>query len=132
ALTMDTHHPAGHLPVACRDTRYDSALGDIGLLHALKCTDVLVSRLVDRIRASPYADDTLIVLASDHLAMPNHLSHVLEGMRRENLLLFLAPGLEPRQLTVPGTTLDSGATLLSLLDPAQAALGFGRSLLTPG
>lgn len=131
ALTMDTHHPAGHLPVACRDTRYDSALGDIGLLHALKCTDVLVSRLVDRIRASPYADDTLIVLASDHLAMPNHLSHVLEGMRRENLLLFLAPGLEPQQLTVPGTTLDSGATLLSLLDPAQVALGFGRSLLAP-
>ncbi|REN02649.1 phosphoglycerol transferase I, partial [Mycobacterium tuberculosis] len=23
-LTMDTHHPAGHLPVACKGTRYQS------------------------------------------------------------------------------------------------------------
>ena len=131
ALTMDTHHPAGHLPEACRDVRYDSPLGDIGLLRALKCSDMLVSKLVERIRNSPYADDTLIVLASDHLAMPNHLSHVLQGMRRENLLLFLGPGIEPREVQVPGSTLDSGATLLSLLDPAQDALGFGRSLIAP-
>lgn len=131
ALTMDTHHPAGHLPVACRDVRYRSAHGEIGLLNALKCSDRLVSRLVERIRTSPYAADTLIVLASDHLAMPNHLSHVLKDMPRENLLVFLAPGVKPRQMTVPGSVLDSGATLLSLLDPAQGAVGFGRSLLAP-
>ena len=132
ALTMDTHHPAGHLPDACSDVRYRSELGDIGLLHAIKCSDMLIAGLVERIRSSPYADDTLIVLASDHLAMPNDLSDVLAGMRRENLLLFLAPGLEGQQLAVPGTTLDSGATLLSLIDPARDALGFGRSLLVPG
>lgn len=131
ALTMDTHHPAGHLPVACRDTRYRSALGDIGLLHALKCTDALISGLVERIRNSPYAGNTLVVVASDHLAMPNDLSDVLAGMRRENLLLFLAPDIAPREVTVAGSTLDSGATLLHLLDPAQQALGFGRSLLAP-
>ncbi|MDH7453511.1 phosphoglycerol transferase I [Luteimonas composti] len=131
ALTMDTHHPAGHLPEACRDVRYESPLGDIGLLHAIKCSDLLISQLVERIRASDYADDTLIVLASDHLAMPNHLSHVLKDMRRENLLLFLGPGIEGQQLAVPGTTLDSGATLLSLIDPDRTALGFGRSLLAP-
>ncbi len=129
ALTMDTHHPAGHLPVACSDVRYRSAHGEIGLLDALACSDRLVSRLVERIRTSPYAADTVIVLASDHLAMPNHLSHVLKDMRRENLLLFLAPGVEAQQLNVPGSVLDAGATLLSLLDPDQAALGFGRSLL---
>lgn len=132
ALTMDTHHPAGHLPVACGDVRYRSALGDVGLLHAIKCSDMLISRLVERIRSSPYADDTLIVLASDHLAMPNDLSQVLAGMRRENLLVFLGPGIEGQQMAVPGTTLDSGATLLSLIDPARDALGFGRSLLVPG
>src|SRR5690606_18393413 len=132
ALTMDTHHPAGHLPVACSDVRYRSELGDIGLLHAIKCSDMLIAGLIERIRSSPYADDTLIVLASDHLAMPNDLSDVLAPMRRENLLLFLAPGLEGQQLAVPGTTLDSGATLLSLIDPARDALGFGRSLLAPG
>lgn len=131
-LTMDTHHPAGHLPVACKRTRYQSAHGDIALLHALKCTDGLISRLVDRIRASPYGEDTLIVIASDHLAMPNDLSHVLARQKRENLLLFLGKDIAPRQLAADkGSTLDSGATLLSLVDPKVDAIGFGRSLLHP-
>lgn len=130
ALTMDTHHPAGHLPVACKGMRYPSAHGDIGLLKALKCTDRLISRLVDRIRASEFGDDTLVVVASDHLAMPNDLSDVLENLQRENLLLFLGKDIAPRQLTASaGTTLDSGATLLQLLDPGIDAIGFGRSLL---
>jgi len=127
-LTMDTHHPAGHLPVACQDLR---GTGEVGLVDALACSDRLVSRLVERIRTSPYAADTVIVLASDHLAMPNDLTHVLRDMRRENLLLFLVPGMPARELSVPGSTLDTGATLLSLLDPAHDALGFGRSLLAP-
>lgn len=129
ALTMDTHHPAGHLPVACRDVRYDSPHGDIGLLRALACSDRLIHRLVERIRASAYAEDTLVVVASDHLAMPNDLSHVLADMPRENLLLLLDPAEAPRQLQATGTTLDTGATVLGLLDPEIRALGFGRSLL---
>ncbi|MCW4455659.1 phosphoglycerol transferase I [Flavobacterium sp. MXW15] len=131
-LTMDTHHPAGHLPVACKRTRYKSEHGNIGLLHALKCSDRLISQLVDRIRSSEFADNTLVVIASDHLAMPNHLSHVLEKQQRENLLLFLDKDIEPRQVVAQaGSTLDSGATLLNLLDPGIAAIGFGRSLLDP-
>lgn len=132
-LTMDTHHPAGHLPVACRDERYESEHGNIGLLNALKCSDRLISQLVDRIQASPHGKDTLIVIASDHLAMPNDLSHVLARQeRRENLLLFLGEGVQPRSLQVEGaSTLDSGATLLSLLDPQLQQIGFGRSLLDP-
>jgi len=131
-LTMDTHHPAGHLPVACKRTRYQSEYGNIGLLNALKCTDGLISKLVDRIQASPYGEDTLIVIASDHLAMPNDLSHVLAKQKRENLLLFLGKDIAPRQLAATaGSTLDSGATLLSLIDPGIKAIGFGRSLLDP-
>lgn len=53
-LTMDTHHPAGHLPLACKGQQYDSALGDIGLLHAIKCSDRLIGELVARIRSSRY------------------------------------------------------------------------------
>ncbi|MFN4161304.1 MAG: phosphoglycerol transferase I [Stenotrophomonas sp.] len=131
-LTMDTHHPAGHLPVACKRTRYQSEYGNIGMLNALKCTDGLISRLVDRIQASPYGADTLIVIASDHLAMPNDLSHILAKQKRENLLLFLGKDIAPRQLAAaPGSTLDSGATLLSMLQPDINAIGFGRSLLDP-
>lgn len=133
ALTMDTHHPAGHLPVSCRDTRYQGGgFEDVALLSALQCSDRLISELVDRIRASRWGDDTIIVVSSDHLAMPNDLSDTLRKMPRENLLLMLGKGIAPRQVKVAtGSTLDSGATLLSLLDPKLQALGFGRSLLDP-
>ncbi|KAB7768613.1 phosphoglycerol transferase I [Xanthomonas maliensis] len=129
-LTMDTHHPAGHLPVACRNERYQSALGDIGMLHAIKCSDRLIGELVRRIRSSRYGANTVIVVASDHLAMPNDLSDVLATQQRENLLLFLGKDIAPRQLVAhAGSTLDSGATLLQLLEPGMRTLGFGRSLL---
>ncbi len=132
ALTMDTHHPAGHLPRSCRGQTYDSRYGDIGLLHALKCSDRLIGAFVDRIRNSPWAEDTLIVVSSDHLAMPNDLTDVLAGLHRENLLLFLGEDIAPRRLVADrGTTLDTGATLLQLLEPSVQALGFGRSLLAP-
>lgn len=131
ALTMDTHHPAGHLPVACRDIRYDSDHGDIGLLRALACSDRLIGQLVQRIRSSRHGADTLVVIASDHLAMPNDLSDVLAGMARENLLLLLDSGQAPRQVATTGTTLDTGATVLQLLDPELRELGFGRSMLDP-
>ena len=128
-LTMDTHHPAGHLPVSCKGERYESRHGDVGLLNALKCTDRLISSLVEKIRNSPYAQDTLIVIASDHLAMPNDLSSVLADMPRENLLLMLAPDLPAAQIDRGGSTLDTGATVLQMLHPQLTALGFGRSLL---
>lgn len=130
ALTMDTHHPAGHLPLRCKGQHYDSALGRVGLLDALKCSDRLIGELVERIRASRFGKDTLVVVASDHLAMPNDLSDVLAREKRENLLLFLGPGITPRQVQArAGSTLDSGATLLQLLQPNIQKLGFGRSLL---
>lgn len=132
ALTMDTHHPAGHLPVSCRGQKYQGRHEEVGLLQALKCSDRLIGALVDRIRSSPWADDTLVVVSSDHLAMPNDLSDVLAGLHRENLLLFLGKDVAPRRLTASGgSTLDTGATLLHLLEPSIRVLGFGRSLLAP-
>ncbi|MFT4248121.1 MAG: phosphoglycerol transferase I [Pseudomonas sp.] len=130
ALTMDTHHPAGHLPLACRGQHYRSELGQIGLLDAIKCSDRLIAELVERIRTSRYGKDTLIVISSDHLAMPNDLSEVLAREKRENLLLLLGNGIAPQQvLAKAGSTLDAGATLLQVLEPDLRTLGFGRSLL---
>lgn len=132
-LTMDTHHPAGHLPQSCQGQHYrNRTLGQVGLLDAIQCSDRLIGELVAKIRNSPHADDTLIVIGSDHLAMPNDLSDVLARLPRENLLLFLGRDIQPRQVVAQhGSTLDSGATLLHLLDPQQRAIGFGRSLLDP-
>src|SRR5690606_41234307 len=94
-LTLDTHHPAGHLPVACKRTRYPSPYGEIGLLEALKCSDHLSSQLVQRIRDSEFGDSTLVVVASDQLAVANHLSHALDEPRRATLLLRHGTGSTP-------------------------------------
>jgi len=64
--------------------------------------------------------------------MPNDLSHILAKQKRENMLLFLGKDIAPRQLDAQhGSTLDSGATLLSLIEPEIGEIGFGRSLLQP-
>ena len=132
ALTMDTHHPAGHLPEACRGQRYQRPQGGKPMLDAIKCSDRLIGELVDRIRSSPWGGDTLVVVSSDHLAMPNELSDELADLHRENLLLFLGQGIAPRRLSASrSSTLDTGATVLQLLEPSQSAIGFGRSLLSP-
>lgn len=132
ALTLDTHHPAGHLPVACRThAGQQGPQGRAGMLAALHCSDRLIARFVERVRTSPWGGDTLVVVGSDHLAMPNDLADVLATRPRENLLLVLGPGIAPRQVrAAAGSTLDSGATVLSLLG-GGGRLGFGRSLLDP-
>ncbi len=138
-LAVHAHHahhghppPGGPSAGVVQGERYQSQYGNINMLNALKCSDRLISQLVERIQASPYGKDTLIVIASDHLAMPNDLTHILTRQKRENLLLFLGDGVAPQQLSADaGTTLDSGATLLSLLDPNLKTMGFGRSLIDP-
>ncbi|MFT4196594.1 MAG: phosphoglycerol transferase I [Pseudoxanthomonas sp.] len=132
ALTLDTHHPAGHLPVACRSRPDDPGpQGRAGMLAALHCSDMLIARFVERVRASPWGKDTLVVIGSDHLAMPNALTDTLDALPRENLLLVLGDDIPARQVRADAaSTLDSGATVLALLD-AGGQLGFGRSLLDP-
>ncbi|MFD2192363.1 sulfatase-like hydrolase/transferase [Pistricoccus aurantiacus] len=131
ALTMDTHHPHGHISPSCRGVRYRD--GKLKSLNALACADRLVSRFIDRVRASPWAADTTLVVLSDHLAMVNDATPLIEkAKRRDNLLMVFDSDIAPGERRVQGTMLDVGPTLLSLMRADTAALGFGRSLLEPG
>ncbi|MDR0181794.1 phosphoglycerol transferase I [Lysobacter arvi] len=128
ALTVDTHHPSGSIPRSCADLRHAT---DQPMLNAVKCTDRLISRLIEQVRASPYAANTIIVLSSDHIALPNDVMGLLQSARqRRNLLYIFDADAAPRVVERPGSTFDTGATLLELLG-AGRELGFGRSLLHP-
>lgn len=130
ALTMDTHHPHGHISPSCRDVQY--ADGKMKSLNALACADWLVSRFIDRLKASPYFADTTLVVLSDHLAMVNDATPLtVQADERENLLMIFDRDIAPGKRQVQGTMLDVGATLLSLMNTDTTALGFGRSLLEP-
>lgn len=128
-LTLDTHHPKGHSSASCEGHHYADGSNDI--LNAVHCSDNLISEFVDYIYASGLEKNTLIVIGSDHLAMKNTASNILNQGDRKNMLIMIPPGLEEGQVVkTPSSILDVSATILPLLGFEAEALGFGRNILS--
>jgi phosphoglycerol transferase len=126
-LTLDTHHPAGHIPPACENIEY--ADGEDPMLNAVHCADRLVGQFIDAFMESPAAQDTVLVVMSDHLAMRNTVWERLETQERRNLLMMFSPHLPPGEVNKPGSTLDVAPTLLTAMGYETEGWGFGRNLL---
>lgn len=126
-LTLDTHHPKGHPTPACRTLRYGN--GRNPMLNAVHCADRLVGDFVRRLQQHPRLRNALVVISSDHMAMPNAASDRLTAGPRRNLLMLLHPQLPAQAQAVPGTTLDVAPTVLGQLGVNTPALGYGRDLL---
>ncbi|SMP45777.1 phosphatidylglycerol-membrane-oligosaccharide glycerophosphotransferase [Desulfonatronum zhilinae] len=128
-LTMDTHHPRGHLSRKCDGMRYQT--GDNPVLNAVKCSDYLLSKFVRDVMRSPHWENTLIVIASDHLAMGNTATHLLDQGNRKNMFMVIdADHGNGTTIDKPGTTLDIAPTVLSLLGFEVPLFGLGRGLLS--
>lgn len=126
-LTLDTHHPNGHPSAACKNLSYGDARNP--MLNAVHCADMLVGRFVRQLQQHPRLRDALIVIASDHLAMPNTATEQLEKEPRRNLLLLLNTGRPAQQMDRLGTSLDTAPTVLQLMGLQVPAMGYGRDLL---
>lgn len=126
-LTLDTHHPDGHVARKVADAKYQS--GNVSILNAVAGSDRLLTSFIRRVLDSPAGKDTLIVLASDHLALKNGATARLERGERRNLFMIIDPR-DPAgaRIAKPGTTLDIGPTVLHALG-FQTSLGLGRDLL---
>jgi phosphoglycerol transferase len=124
--TIDTHPPTGRESAPCRGSKEPARQN--AMLDAIACTDRVVSRFVRRIQESNYGDQTVVVLVSDHLAMPNEASDLLAQTDRKNLFLILDPGKPARRVTRPGSPLDIGPTVLAALG-FRSKLALGRNLL---
>lgn len=126
-LTLDTHHPIGHPSKSCKGTEYKD--GSNPILNAVACSDFLVSSFIKKIIESPYADKTIVVLVSDHLAMRNTASYLLHKKDRRNLFMIIDPTQHnSMEIKTAGSTLDVGATLLPFLGYTED-IGLGRNLL---
>lgn len=123
--TLDTHYPHGHESNSCK-LKY--ANGKNPYLNAIKCADYNLSKLITQISSLPNVEDTIIILASDHLALKNDASHLLKKMKRRNLLRFYNVG-SSQSISKAGSTLDNGSTLLHLLG-FNVNLGLGTNLLS--
>ena len=128
-LTLDTHHPRGHLSASCADRNY--AEGHNEILNAVHCSDILISEFIDYIQDNGLDKNTLIVIGSDHLAMKNTASDLLNQGDRKNMLIMIPPDLqEGRVISTPSSILDISATILPLMGFETEALGFGRNILS--
>lgn len=129
-LTLDTHHPNGHADTnrACADRVYGDGLNP--MLNSVLCDDFLAGQFIEDILSGPHGADTVIAVMSDHLAMVNSAADQLNAVPRRNLLMILdGSRTDARRIDRAGTTLDTGATLLSYLGFDIPRLGFGVDLL---
>ncbi|MEE9542464.1 MAG: sulfatase-like hydrolase/transferase, partial [Thermodesulfobacteriota bacterium] len=126
-LTLDTHHPKGHpSPVGCQGIRYQD--GSNPMLNAVACSDHLIADLIKRIFQSPYGSKTIVVVASDTLAMRNTARNLLLKGDRKNLFMVIEPGLKKKSIIKKaGSTLDIGTTLLPFIG-YKGEIGLGRDL----
>ncbi|MCX6051643.1 MAG: phosphatidylglycerol--membrane-oligosaccharide glycerophosphotransferase [Campylobacterales bacterium] len=125
--TLDTHHPEGHLSKSCSKDLYMD--GSNSILNTVKCSDKLLTTFIKKIKASKDANNTIIVMTSDHLAMRNTASRQLESYdERRNLFVVFDPSrAEHTIINKTGTPFDVGSTVLSFLG-IKTDLGLGRNL----
>jgi len=126
-LTLDTHHPNGFLSKTCGI--YGS--GDNSTLNAVHCSDLLISRFIEQIRSSPFSENTIIVVQSDHLAFPNNASSLLKTSEKPNRLTFFinTPGGKNENNTNPGIHYDIAPTILDFVGyDIKGQVGFGLPL----
>lgn len=130
ALTVDTHHPDGFISRSCQRKSYLWEGKQNKSFAAVACSQEHIAHLIERIRATPWFKNTVIVVSSDHLAMNNTAWKYLNQHDRSNLF-FMLRGDDSSSRTIPvkRSTLDNGATVLDALG-GDNFIGLGRSSLS--
>lgn len=111
-LTLSTHGPDAFLDKNCPPA---SGL-DSQLPRAIECTGQLVTDLVDHIDKQGDAENTVVVVMSDHLALFNSLRAQLAtiGAARRNLFIMLGAG-SPATSSRPMSSFDHYPSILESL-----------------
>lgn len=134
SLTMTTiggHAPEGYVSPSCKTEAFVQKQVN-NTLKAFACTNVLLERFIQALHRDGLLNDTVLIIQSDHLAMRNDASHLLEALPRENMFFVL--GAEVHGVTnKAASTIDIFPTILQLMgyNVPDAKVGLGRSLLSP-
>ena len=129
-LTVDTHHPDGFISRTCNRKAYKFDGKTNQSFSAVGCSQQHIAAFINKIKASPWFKNTVIVVSSDHLAMNNTAWKYLNQQDRSNLF-FVIRGDQPQQdtLAVKRNTMDNGATVLDILG-GDNFIGLGRSSIS--
>jgi phosphoglycerol transferase len=104
ALTVDTHHPDGFISRTCQRKRYDIDGKKNLSFSAVSCSQEHIAALIEKIKASPWFKNTVIVVSSDHLAMKNSAWDYLNKQDRSNLF-FVLRGDAPSRIRWPSNVI---------------------------
>ncbi|WP_355660573.1 sulfatase-like hydrolase/transferase [Halomonas salifodinae] len=130
-LTLGGHAPHGHPARRCleRQGEFDG----VDILYSVECTAWLTRDLLERLEAQGLLDNTLVMLASDHLTMRVSAWDQLNLSDRDNTFMLLGPGIDEARVVREASMLDLYPTLLEAMgfELAQHRAGLGVSLLTP-
>ncbi len=66
ALTVDTHHPDGFISRTCARKSYSYDGKPNQSFSAVTCSQQHIAALINKIKASPWFKNTVIVVSSDH------------------------------------------------------------------
>ena len=127
-LTLDTHYPDNQPSRSCKGVQYLD--GGDSYLNAVHCSDIKISGFVNKIMQTDIFNNTIIVIASDHLN-PNSQIFKDRGITdRRDMLMVLGKDIRPGEIDRLATTLDITPTLLSLLKTPISRNNLGTNLLS--
>lgn len=130
-LTVDTHPPKGSIPSTCIDNDYRVNGKHIDTLSAVVCSQHAIADFINKIMTSPWADNTIVVLSSDHLATAEaaFVYDDVHNKKRSTTFFVLKQGKGVEFVSTLRNTMDNGATVLELLGGGNN-IGLGRSTLS--
>ncbi|MFN2330389.1 MAG: sulfatase-like hydrolase/transferase [Halomonas sp.] len=115
-LTIAGHAPHGYPARACRERQGE--FDGVDILYSVECSAWLARDLVERLEDEGLLENTLVVVASDHLTMRVSAWDQLTEGERDNTFMMLGPGIEA------GTRTRREASMVDLLPTLLEAMGF--------
>ncbi|MCD1126040.1 phosphoglycerol transferase I [Jinshanibacter sp. LJY008] len=127
-LTVNTHPPSGKVLEPCLE--YIPKKMNNNILSSVYCSDILIGEFVNKIIKSPYFENTIIVIVSDHLMMPNDADEQLNSHEkdRRNNFIIIKKGMNNIKINKVGTLMDTWPTILGLSNNKNNEMGFGSNL----
>ncbi|WP_348631145.1 sulfatase-like hydrolase/transferase [Mesorhizobium sp. M7A.F.Ca.CA.001.09.2.1] len=116
----------------------DKCIGKTGLspqapniLHAVKCTNMLIADFIHKAEAEGLMANTVLVLQSDHLSAPSTVTDQLNRFERRNFFSLSGDGIRPSTYAGLSSVVDIFPTILDALGVPlpNGKAAFGVSLL---
>ncbi|WP_104203162.1 sulfatase-like hydrolase/transferase [Billgrantia saliphila] len=124
-LSLAGHAPNGYPAQTCLDRQgeYDG----VDILYSVKCSAWLARDFLERAEAEGLLDNTVVIVASDHLTMRVSAWEALIEGERDNTLILLGPGLPAERERREAAMIDVFPTILEAMgftiDWHRAGLG---------